>query len=67
MTFKKNNKSACPVRKEFFNGGQAIFEYFILTAVVVTVVFLFLQSTFFTNIKTSCENAFNQAVGEMLK
>lgn len=61
MTLKKLNKK--------FNNknGQAIFEYFILTAVVVTVVFLFLQSPFFTSIKTSCENAFNQAVEEMLK
>jgi len=55
MTLKKSKK------------GQAIFEYFILTTVVVAVVLFFSSSQYFIDIKTSCENAFNQAVGEMLK
>ncbi len=59
MTLKKSKK------------GQAIFEYFILTTVVVAVVLFFTASQYFKDIfkdiKTSCENAFNQAVEEMLK
>jgi len=55
MTLKKSKK------------GQAIFEYFILTTVVVAVVLFFSSSQYFKDIKTSCENAFNNAVGEMLK
>lgn len=56
MTFKKYNKK-----------GQAIFEYFILTIVVVTIVLFFADSQFFKSIKNSCETAFNQAVEEMLR
>lgn len=55
MTLKKSKK------------GQAIFEYFILTTAVVGVVLFFASSPDFKNIKNSCTDAFNQAVGEMLK
>lgn len=55
MTLKKSKK------------GQAIFEYFILTTVVVAVVLFFASSPYFQNIQNSCTNAFNKAVEEMLK
>jgi len=56
MTLKKINRSA-----------QAIFEYFILTTVVVAVVLFFAASKHFQNIKDSCSDAFNQGVEEMLR
>ena len=56
MTLKKSNKR-----------GQAIFEYFILTTVVVAVVLFFTNTKFFKDVQASCENAFNQAAEEMLK
>jgi uncharacterized protein (UPF0333 family) len=56
MTLKKINKR-----------GQAIFEYFILTTVVVAVVLFFAASPHFKNIKASCENAFNNGIEEMLR
>ena len=56
MTLKKINKR-----------GQAILEYFILTAAVVAVVLFFTSSPAFQNIQSSCENAFNAGVEEMLK
>lgn len=55
MTLKKSKR------------GQAIFEYFILTTVVVAVVLFLFQSPFFTSVKSSCENAFNQAVKDILE
>jgi len=55
MTFKKINKR-----------GQAIFEYFILTAVAVMAVLFFSQSKAFQDIKTACSDKFNQAVGDIL-
>ena len=55
MTLKKSKR------------GQAIFEYFILTTVVVAVVLFFTNSGLFRSIKNSCEGAFNQAVEEILK
>ena len=67
MTFKKINKSVHPVRKEFSNGGQAIFEYFILTIAVVAIVLFFASSPHFQGIRNSCEEAFNQAVEEILR
>jgi len=71
MTFTKINKSSCVNRKKIYQ-GQAVFEYFILTIVVVGI-FLFLaggfnfNSSYFKSFKNSCENAFNQAIGEILK
>ena len=61
-TFKKSNT----------NKGQSIFEYFILTTVVVAVVLFFASSDFFKNVKNSLTNdnetgAFDQAVKEILK
>jgi len=56
MTLKKINKR-----------GQAIFEYFILTAVVVAVVLFFAANPFFRIIQSSYENAFNDGVEEMLR
>jgi hypothetical protein len=77
MTFKKLNRSSCVNRKEFSNSGQSIFEYFILTAVIVTVVLFFGSSKFFTNpdaeegeqlgIKEIFQRAFNEAVEEIVK
>lgn len=56
MTLKKINKRA-----------QSIFEYFILTTVVVAVVLFFAASEHFKQIKNSCEKAFNDGVNETLK
>lgn len=63
------------LKKSKTEKGQAIFEYFILTTVVVAVVLFFTASKFFTNptdpkkpgVKEICEGAFNKAVEEMLK
>jgi uncharacterized protein (UPF0333 family) len=55
MTLKKSKR------------GQAIFEYFILTAVVVAAVLFFANSDFFKKVKDSSTNAFNNATEEMLK
>ena len=59
MTLKKSKKGQAK--------GQTIFEYFILTTVVVAVVLFFTASPYFQNIKASCEDAFNKAVEEILK
>jgi len=66
MTFKKINKSR-RVRKRFFYSGQAIFEYFILTAVVVAAVLFFSNSQYFRDVRSSCEEAFVQSVQEILE
>ena len=47
--------------------GQSIFEYFILTTVIVAVVLFFASTDYFKNIKGSCEKAFNKAAGEILE
>jgi hypothetical protein len=47
--------------------GQAIFEYFILTTVVVAVVLFFAASGNFQKIKNSCNRAFNDGVQEILR
>lgn len=59
MTLKKINKIG--------HQGQAIFEYFILTAVVITAVLFFADTAFFRNIRNSCSHAFNEAVEEILR
>ncbi|MDD4938684.1 MAG: hypothetical protein PHE18_01550 [Candidatus Omnitrophica bacterium] len=59
MTLKKS--------KEDWAQGQSIFEYFILTTVVVAVVLFFANTPYFKGIKASCANAFDRAVGEILK
>ncbi len=58
MTLKKSKKGQVK--------GQAIFEYFILTTVVVAVVLFFASTPYFKGIKGSCEKAFDRAVGQML-
>jgi len=63
MTLKKSNKA------------QAIFEYFILTTVVVAVVLFFANSRFFARqkpgdplgIKDICEAQFDKAVANILR
>ncbi len=55
MTFKKSNKQA-----------QAIFEYFILTIVIATIVLFFTASPHFQKIKNDCEAAFDGGIEEML-
>lgn len=62
MTLKKSKKGQAIIVK-----GQAIFEYFILTAAVVAVVLFFAASPFFRAVRTSCNNAFNHAVEEILR
>lgn len=56
MTFKKINQS-----------GQAIFEYFILTAMVCAVVLFFASRDSFKGIKKSCDDAFDRSVTEIVK
>lgn len=67
MAFKKANKSHFAQRKFSDRRAQSIFEYVILTAVVVAAVLIFAESTYFKGIKDSCENAFNAAVTEIVK
>jgi hypothetical protein len=67
MTFKKINKRTCLNRKIFYNQGQAIFEYFILMILVIGIAFFAFSSSFFEGVKSDCENAFNQAVGDILR
>jgi len=62
MTLKKSKRGQARGTK-----GQAIFEYFILTTAVVAVVLLLAGNTYFESIRTSCANAFNKAVEEILK
>jgi len=66
MTFIKINKISYN-RKRFYNQGQAIFEYFILTIAVIGVVLFAFSSDLFKGIKVSCEEAFNQAVEDILE
>jgi len=56
MTFKKINKI-----------GQAIFEYFILTTIVMAVVLFFSANRYFVQIKRSCNTEFNAAVNSILQ
>jgi hypothetical protein len=67
MTLKKFNKSLWYERKQIKHLGQSIFEYFILTTFIVTVVLFFVSSPYFKAIKNSCLEAFNQAVEDMLR
>ena len=64
MTLKKFNESSRKIKKHFCIKGQSIFEYFILTTVIVAVV---LSLGFFQDIQNHLKNAFNQAVEEMLE
>jgi len=65
MAFKKANKSHFAPRKFSDKEAQSIFEYVILTALVVTVVLIF--GPYFDKIKQSCNDAFNAAVTEIVK
>lgn len=56
MTLIKSKKS-----------GQSVFEYFILTVVVVSLLMLFTKSNFFKSVKQSSETAFQGAAGELTK
>lgn len=67
MAFEKSNKSHLTPRKLSDRKAQSIFEYVILTAVVVAVVLFFASTPYFQRIKTSCEGAFNAAVTEIVK
>lgn len=65
MAFEKTNKSHLARKKFSDKKAQSIFEYVILTAVVVAVVLIF--GPHFKNIKESCQTAFNDAVTEIVK
>jgi len=67
MAFKKLNKSHLAQRKLVDKKAQSIFEYVILTALVVTAVLIFTTTPYFQQIKTACDNAFNAAVTEIVK
>jgi len=55
-TFKKINRS-----------GQSIFEYVILTCLVVGMLFGFSQTPFFQNIRNYLSNAFDRSVIKILQ
>lgn len=55
-TFKKVNRS-----------GQAIFEYVLLTALVVGMLFGFSQTPFFRDIRDYLSLAFNRSVEKILQ
>ncbi len=65
--FKKASKSHFAPRKFSDKKAQSIFEYVILTAVVVAVVLIFASTPYFQRIKTACNNTFNEAVTEIVK
>jgi len=68
MTLIKLVKSHQPGKKILANyKAQAVFEYLILTTVVAAVVLFFASTPYFTKIKTSCDNAFNRTVTEIVK
>jgi|GEM_PF-6491189 len=47
------------------NTGQSIFEYFILTIVVVSVALFFMKTKAYQNINSTTGTAFNQAVDKI--
>lgn len=55
-TLKKINKS-----------GQSIFEYLMVSSLVILLLFGFSQTPFFVSIRGSFENAFNRAVIKILE
>ena len=56
MAFKKINKS-----------GQSIYEYFILAALVMMFVLFFSSTKLFQDLKVACDDAFRQAVRDILQ
>jgi len=46
--------------------GQSIFEYFILTIIVVSVGLYFLKTQAYKDIQTAGAASFNQAVSQMV-
>lgn len=67
MAFKKTDKSQIAPKKFSDKKAQSIFEYIILTAIVVAVILIFASTPYFQKIKTACDNAFNAAVTEIVK
>ena len=67
MAFKKISKGRLAPRKFSDKKAQSIFEYVILTAIVVAVVLFFAATPYFQKIKTACDNAFNRAVTQIVK
>ncbi|MBU4251665.1 MAG: hypothetical protein KKC39_02005 [Candidatus Omnitrophica bacterium] len=65
MAFKKGDRSYLAPRKFSVGKAQSIFEYVILTAVVVATVLIF--GPHFDAIKKSCDDAFNRSVAEIVK
>ncbi len=65
MAFKKAGKSHLAQREFSDRKAQSIFEYVILTAVVVAAVLIF--GPHFEKIKKSCDDAFNRSVAEIVK
>jgi len=67
MAFKKISKSHLAQRKLADKKAQAIFEYVILTAIVVAAVLIFTATPYYQQIKTACNTSFNNAVAEIVK
>ena len=47
--------------------GQSIFEYFVLSIIVVSIALLFLKSNNYIQIKGAAEGVFKQAVSDITK
>ena len=56
MTFKKINKT-----------GQSVFEYFILTSVLMTLVLFFATSGTFGRVRDSAKMTLEQATNKILR
>ncbi len=67
MAFEKSDKSHFAPRKFSDKKAQSIFEYVILTAVVVAAILIFASTPYFQRINASCDKAFNEAVTEIVK
>lgn len=53
--------------KTYNERGQSIFEYFILTIIVVAIALGFIHNNNFVDIKNAANNTFIQAVANIVK
>jgi hypothetical protein len=53
--------------KTYNKKGQSIFEYFILTIIVVSIALYFMTNKNFNEVKTGANNTFIQAVADITR
>jgi hypothetical protein len=53
--------------KAYNRKGQSIFEYFILTIIVVSIALYFMNNSTFVRVKTAGSDFFNGAVANITK